>query len=27
VGYTSSGVTHVFSGLATDCGDSSCIQY
>jgi hypothetical protein len=27
VGYTSSGETHVFSGLVTDCGDSSCVQY
>jgi hypothetical protein len=26
VGYTSSGVTHYFSGLVTDCGDSSCVQ-
>jgi hypothetical protein len=27
VGPTSSGVTHIFSGLVTDCGDSSCVQY
>ena len=27
VGTTSSGVTHIFSGLVNDCGDSSCVQY
>jgi len=27
VGTTSSGVTHIFSGLVSDCGDSSCVQY